>query len=338
MISLKRGEPKAIIKGGKYNNKILYISDPTKKCCENCNEDCSFDPCCEDCGGDCGAGINNNAFDMVDEDYIRSLKKKMSSNDAYKLKEAIRYGGFKGQNPDNVSDDDIEDMFNKIVTKSEDMSKKEFKLWDDGELSALPEFKKTFRYYICGPAGSGKSYYIGRLLKNMRKVCPKKKIYIFSDVNEDPELDSIGNIIRFKLDDDLVDKKPINPEILADSVCVFDDIDSIQNPKLLQVIEKLRDSLLRTGRHYGEGISVIVSNHLMTNYKSTRIILNECNAITFFPKSGATDAIKYTLKKYVGMSKNDINKIFDLPSRWVTVFKNADPCQYVMYSKGLYLL
>lgn len=342
MISLSRGEPIATIKNGKYHNKILYICDPTKKCCDQCNEDCAFDPCCEEClGGRCGKCINNDAFDMVDEDYVRTLKKKIPSNEMYLLKEAAKRG-INLDNLDYIDDDEIIDMYNKISAKNKDLSAKEFKIWDDGELSALPDFNKTFRYYIAGPAGSGKSYYVGRLLKNFRKVCPKKKIYIFSDVDVDPELDSIGNITRFKLDEKLIDKKPIDVTLFADSVCVFDDIDSIQNPKLYTVVSKLRDALLRRGRHIGNGseeesgVSVIVTAHLMSNYKDTRIILNECNAITFFPKSGATDAIKYVLKKYVGMSKDNINKVFDLPSRWTTVFKNCP--QYVMYSKGLYLL
>ncbi len=338
MISLTKGEPKAIIKGGKYNNKILYINDPNKKCCEKCNDDCVFDPCCDECeGGSCGKCIENDVFDMVDEDYFRSLKKKMTNEDIAILMKSFKAGALQ-------EDEDLYEIFQKTQQKNKEMSEKEFKIWDNGAVSPLPDFKKTFRYYIAGPAGSGKSYYCGQLLKTMRKVCPEKKIYIFSDVDEDKELDSIGNIIRFKLDEKLVGKKPIDVNLFASSVCVFDDIDSIQNPKLLDVVQKLRDALLRRGRHINggteeeTGVSVIVTAHLMTNYKDTRIILNECNAITFFPKSGATNAIKYVLKTYVSMSKPDIDRVFELPSRWVTVFKNADPRQFVIYEKGMYLL
>jgi hypothetical protein len=330
MISFKKGEPKAVINGGKYDKKILYICDPSQKCCENCNESCQYEPCCDECkGGECGNNmIKNDVYDMIDEDYVRSLKKHMSRNDIQELNKSFRRQG--------LVDEDLKEIYEEVMNKNEDLSKREFKIWDNGQIQQIPKVNVTFRQYICGPAGSGKSYYISNLLKTMRKINPKIKIYIFSDLSEDPVLDSIGDIIRFKLDEGLIKKKPIDPKVVSNSICVFDDIDSIQNKKVLDAVEKLRDSLLRTGRHYNA--SVICSNHLCTNYKATRIILNECGAITIFPRSGSSDGIRYLLKKYAGLSKDQLDAIFQLPSRWVTIFKNADPVQYVIYEKGMYLL
>lgn len=329
MISLTKGEPKAAIIGGKYHKQILYIAEPGKKCCEKCNEECKYERCCQDCeGGNCGNCIENNASDMIAEDYLRSLKKKMPKEDIYALHRSFRAGQL------DENKEHLEEVYQKLITKNRDESQKEFKIWDEGILQPLPDYNKTFRSYTCGPTDSGKSYYVSKILKMMRKVEPDKKIYIFSDVDEDKALDDLGNITRVKLDEGLVKKKPIKPEALKDSICVFDDIDAIPDKKISVAIKNLRDSLLTRGRH--ENISTIVTNHLMTNYKDTKIVLNECSSITVFPKSGASQGIKYVLKNYCGLSKRDIDKIFDLPSRWVTVCKNSP--MFVMYEKGMYLV
>ena len=167
------------------------------------------------------------------------------------------------------------------------------------------------------------------------KYSQKKNIYIFSDVEHDPELDGkLKNITRFKLDEGLLEKEPIRPEFFKSGVCVFDDIDSIQNKKLLKYVNTLRDALLKRGRH--EDISTIVSSHLITNYNDTRVILNECNTYTIFCKAGNLYGIKYLLNKYMGLDKNQINKIVNLNSRWVSINKNFP--QYVIYQHGCFML
>ncbi len=334
MLSFERGRPIAIIKDGKYNNKIIHLYDPNEKCCSKCSDKCinRRRKCCEDCkGGKCGAGlmdadIKNDPLDTLREEDIRKHKKKLSKEEMSKIRYALK-------NYEEPDDELLSKIYNLSMKQVSDQSKKEFLLHDDGVINPLPHFKQTERTFIAGPTGSGKSYYTKKYLTQLRKVFPDKKIFIFSDVDEDPELDDIPGIIRVKLDKNMIDK-PIRPAKLADSIVVFDDIDSIQDKEISNSVMKLRDSLLRRGRH--EDISVIVTSHLMSNYKDTRIILNEANSITFFPRSGATDAIKYTLKKYCNMNSKEIEKCLKLPSRWVTVYKNYP--NYILYEKGVYLL
>ena len=305
MLSFTKGRPIAIIKGGKYDKKIVYIS-------EDNNNDV----------------IKNNPLDMLEDIYKGSNKKKLTKNQMLKIKSAL----IKDDNDE--LEESIYDIIGDVRKKSKEMSKKELKIYDNGIVQALPRFNKTERCYIAGQTECGKTYYCRKYLEQLRKVHPDKKIYVFSDVEEDPELDSLKNIVRFELDDELLEKEPVKPETFADSICVFDDIDSIQNPKLLKYVQSLRDALLRRGRH--EDISCIVTSHLLTNYKDTRILLNECNAITIFARSGSTYGIKYLLNKYVGLDKKQIQKIINLPSRWITIYKNYP--QYVIYEKGIYIL
>ena len=65
-------------------------------------------------------------------------------------------------------------------------------------------------------------------------------------------------------------------------------------------------------------------------------MINEAQTVTFYPRSGSTYQIQNFLKNYGGMTKDQIQKVLNLPSRWVTLHKNY-PC-YVFHEKGAYLL
>jgi len=299
MLSFKKGRPIALIKGGKYNNKILYVDDTQE-----------------------AEPIENNPLEILSDIYDKLNKNKLTKEKMLSIKNQLANGDRK------------DDIIASILDKGKELSKREFKIFDDGQIQPLPRFDKTERCYVAGQTECGKSYWVSHYLEQMLKVYPDKKIYIFSDVEEDPELDRLKKITRFTLDEELLDQEPIKPEAFNNSICVFDDIDSIQNPKLLKYIQALRDAILRRGRH--EDISCIITSHLLTNYKDTRIILNECNIITIFCKSGSTHGLKYLLKNYIGFDKNQIQRVLDLPSRWVSINKNAP--QYVIYEKGCYLI
>lgn len=304
MLSFKEGRPIAIIKGGKYNNEILHITDNNEKNI-----------------------IKNSPLEMLEDIYKGKNTKKLSRTEMSAIKNALITG-------DEKYAESLYDIISDVKSKSKELSKKEFKIYDDGIIQPLPRFNKTERCYIAGQTECGKTYWCKKYLEQLRKVYPEKKIFVFSDVAHDPELDCIKNLVRFELDEELIDKKPIKPEVFKNSICVFDDIDSIQNKQLYKIIQNLRDSLLRRGRH--EDISTLITSHLLTNYKDTRIILNECNSITIFCRSGSTYGIKYLLKKYIGLDKNGIQKVLNLPSRWITIYKNHP--QYVLYEKGIYIL
>ena len=305
MLSFTKGTPIAIVKGGKFNNQIIYVDNE-----ENAK------------------GLDTNPLEILEDVFKNENVNNFSREELRMLKNSM-------SSENDIVDSSIYDIIENVKGKARDLSKKEFKIFDDGRLQPLPRFNKTERCYITGQTECGKSYYCKKYLEQLRKVHPTKKIYVFSDVDSDPELDCIKNLTRFKLDEELAEKENgINPAVFKDSICLFDDIDSIQNSKVYKFVLALRDSLLRRGRH--EDISVLCTNHLATDYKNTRILLNECNSITIFCRSGSTYGIKYLLKKYVGMDKKQTQKVLNLPSRWVTIYKNYP--QYVAYEKGLYLI
>lgn len=334
MLSFNRGRPIALIEDGKYDKKIVHLFDDLKKCCRKCNANGKYGnkKCCEFCDKDnCNSyldehnDIKYDLFEVLCEDYIRKFKKKLSVIDLQKLRRAIQLSI-------KPLEKDLGDIYEKCLLEYNNKSKKELIIYDDGQILPLPNYFKPERTYICGPSDSGKSYYISMYIEQLKKIYPKRDIFLFSDVKEDKVLDNY-NPLRISLDEKFLDDE-IDSESLKNSIVIFDDIDSISNKKIKQKVSNLRDSLLTRGRH--EDISVVVTNHSCTNYGFTKVVLNECNSITFFPKSGSTGGIKYMLTKYVGLDNDQIKKIFSLPSRWITIYKHSP--MYIIYEKGIYVL
>ena len=98
-----------------------------------------------------------------------------------------------------------------------------------------------------------------------------------------------------------------------------DDIDVISDKKFREAVYDILNQVLEIGRHYK--IHCVVTNHVPTNGKDTRRILNEAHTVTYFPRS-AGGTIKYLLEEYVGLDRKQISCIKKQNSRWCTVFKN----------------
>lgn len=335
ILSFDRGNPIAIVRGGRYNGKIINLYDPTEKCCKKCSTKCrkAGIKCCIDCkGGNCGrraneADIKQDPFDIISQDFInKHNKKRMTKGELAKIRKMLIEETEEG-------DESLEKLCNAIIIESTKKQMKEFTVHDDGVIIPFPKFTTAERHYIAGPSGSGKSYFISKFLSEYKKINPVSKIYLISDVDEDEVLDKL-NVIRIDINSLVDGSDPIKPDDLRDSIVIFDDIDSIRDKEISKEVCSLRDSLLRRGRH--ENINVIVTYHLLTNYKDTRIILNEVHSITIFPRSGSTYGITRLLKYYVGLDKNQIQKIFSLPTRSVTIYKHYP--MYVIYDHGIYLL
>ena len=187
----------------------------------------------------------------------------------------------------------------------------------------LPNPKRCNRIYCAGSTGVGKSYWIKQYVAQIQKIYPKRKVFLFSDVQNDVQLNSLANVSQVALNMSLVEK-PIQTMELEDSVCIFDDIDSISNIKIKKAIYTLYDAILKKGSSK-DNIELIISNHAMSDYRETRNILINCNYVVFFPQSAI--GLQYTLKKF-GLSKQQIEKLMTVPSRWVCLHKNF-PFYYI---------
>jgi hypothetical protein len=309
MLSIKDGRPIArFVKTDKYKGEILYINNSDDKT-KAINDTLEFND----------AEIKES---LINNSNKRNGRERLQEIDL--IRKAIK----RGVEP---IEDKYNEIYQKLKKKIDDNLGKEISV-NTGNLQQIPRDDTRECLYVSAPSGSGKSTYVSNYASEYLKMFPKNKLIVFSKLDDDDAIDRL-NPLRITIDEELLDNG-IKIEDLSNSLVIFDDTDTIQDKKLLDYINHLKNDILQTGRHFN--IYLCITSHLINNYKSTRIVMNESSSITIFPSSGSAYAISYALKNYVGLSKEDIAKIFKLPSRWITIFKNYPQC--VLYEKGCYLL
>lgn len=309
---VKDARPIAVVKGGKRDKAILYL--------------------CEDDKRDDDDNLTHEQLSMIKKlvnEQVHLNSTSHSARERNKQCEIIMRNITSGGNIKNEILDDI-----KKIVKEEFNKKKNSEISiPDGEFEIIPNTKTRECVYAAAPSGSGKSYWVSKYIKQYNKQYPKNPVYLFSKVENDPSLEGIKNLIKVNIDYELVDD-PIDATELANSLVVFDDTDTIKDKEIRNAINDLKNDLLETGRH--NSTHVVITSHLISNYKESRIVLNESHLITVYPSSGSSYQIKYALKQYFGLDSNQISRIFKLNSRAVTL-KKVYP-QMVIAEKDAYLL
>ena len=92
------------------------------------------------------------------------------------------------------------------------------------------------------------------------------------------------------------------------------------------------NKILEIGRHFS--IACIVTNHLPTDGRSARRILNEAQSVIYFPHS-AGNKIRYLLENYVGVDKKAIIRFKRMNTRWVCIHKNYPQVYMTQHEVGL---
>jgi hypothetical protein len=214
--------------------------------------------------------------------------------------------------------EETRNLYAKIRDDSE--SNKSVELPDDQHFEIVPSSEKDKRdvFYICGASGSGKSYIARGLAEKYRRLFPGREVYLISKLNEDTTIDDMrgGKPKRINVKT-LVDDYP-ELEEFRDCMVIFDDIDCFQG-KELKAVHQLIDDLAITGRH--TNTSVLFLTHYITNYKATRLILNETTHFVVYPQSTSFNGLKYLLATHIGMTKDDIHSLRKM-GRWVCLHKN----------------
>ena len=179
--------------------------------------------------------------------------------------------------------------------------------------------------YVCGPSGVGKTTFIKKICEKLDLLSnkPLNKILI-SKKNEDESIDSLKNLIRLKIDDDLFLNPMTDLNEFSNCVFIFDDYDGILNKKIRMATYNLIDNILNCGRD--KNIHCILSSHLINKGYATRNILNEVQYVVLYPKSGCDRAINYYLNNYLMVKKDNIKKILSSDSRQIIIHKNYPMC------------
>jgi len=264
----------------------------------------------------------NDDNKFLSKDFFKKHK-KMKKKDILKLKQSIK----DGREP---LDENLKDIFKDAMDDIKNSSRNEIRI-TDGVLIPLPNKKIVEKIYVSAPSGAGKSTWCGKWLSEFKKIFKKDEIFVFSTIQNDKVLDRHNPI---GVDLEALFEDPVEPDETRDSVCVFDDVDTIQDLDIRNIVCSYRDFLLEQGRHFNTRL--LITSHLLMDYKATRRILNEATTIVFFPKCGSTHHIKVYLQKYAGLDNTQIKRILKLPSRWVALYKSYP--MYILYDKGVYLL
>lgn len=293
-------------KDKKLNNEILFLNPSTK---DDSDSDSDFD------------------YELQDVDmnsYFKGMKPRqavMKSNELAKhLSKKLK---------------PVDDEMANIYKKVKEDSSKDFKL-KSGIFVPIPDINKSRNiYYLFGASGSGKSYLSASILKQWLKL-NDGNIYVFSALDDDKVIDALGKRVH-RVDIETLEEKMDIKEIPDGSMVLFDDVDTLNNNEQKTIYENLQhllNQVLQIGRH--NKISAIITSHLASDYKRTRVVLNESHYIIIYPQSGSFYQNSYLLKHYCGMSSQDIQKVKKMKTRWAMVHRQFP--QYVLGEHECYLL
>jgi hypothetical protein len=289
---VKGAKPIAIAKGGKDDGKVLYIHADDHK------------------GSKPKLEINpqNYATEM------RDLKPAERVQLINRLQEAHN----KGLASEQLVGETIlgRSLYDRIL---HDASKATtIDLPDDCQFQILPspDPEKREVFYIAGASGSGKSYIAKGIAECYKKLFPDREIYLVSKLGEDSTLDALPFLNRVNIQS-FIDDYPELDEF-KDCLVIFDDYDTLTG-NAEKVVGKLIDDLATMGRH--TNTTMLCLSHYLTNYKKTRLLLNEATHIIVYPMATSFHALGYLLKTHIGMTKDDVRDLKKM-GRWVCVYKH----------------
>jgi hypothetical protein len=234
-----------------------------------------------------------------------------------------------------VKGDDRNQDFNKFLVCNPNAKKGSttVNLPEDLLFEILPQTnpKKRNCFYIAGSAGSGKSYQAKIIVSNYRKLYPSREVFLVSKLEKDETLDGMeAPPTRISLIDFTEDPPDIND--IEPCLYIFDDWDTAQKDQMEAVL-KFIDDIGIMGRH--ATVSSVVISHYLTNYKKTRLILNEAHHILVFPQNTSNHQLKYLLQNYAGMDPNQVKYLKKL-GRWASIYTQYP--QYVLSRDTAYIL
>lgn len=300
---VKGARPIALVKNGDYDGEILYIHE-------------------EDYKG------KKPSFEINPQRYATELR-DMKPTERVRLISRLEEAMKKGLSSDQLIGENAlgKALYDRILSDS--VKDKSITLPDDEsqfQLLPSPDPDRREVFYIAGASGSGKSHIAKGLGEYYKKLFPDREVYLISKLEEDATLDSMRPKCKRINIQSLIDDYPALEEF-ENCMVIFDDYDTFTGDAE-KVIHKLIDDLATMGRH--TKTTMLCLSHYLTNYKKTRLLLNEATHIVVYPQATSYHALGYLLKTHIGMSTEDIRDLKKM-GRWVCVYKHYP--QWLISSK-----
>lgn len=198
---------------------------------------------------------------------------------------------------------------------------KEFHIQDKKKFSleAVPIFKKRSIVFIAGPSGCGKTTFSMKYINEYLKMNPESSAFIFTANPSDESVRKyMGERIKVIMlkEEDMKKEVELDPTLFRNSIVFFDDMDFLLDDSMIEKVQSLIKRVLGIGRH--NNTSIIVSKHMVMDYKSTRLLLAEASLIVTFPHSGSSFFVDSFFKKYFSNANSHIKtELINTSQRWI---------------------
>ena len=172
--------------------------------------------------------------------------------------------------------------------------------------------------YVAGRSNSGKTYFVNSVASDYHKKHPNRAIFYITKVHYDGGDKSLNMKLYIMVNlESFLDKirsGEADIDDFKDSLVIFDDVGSVQgnDSKTMwwwidQVLEVYRKN----------NTSLIMCNHLPTEYKKTRLMLAEMTKyVCFNNMKTRSDRV---LLSYIEMSKEEVVNMLNIDSRWYLI-------------------
>lgn len=193
------------------------------------------------------------------------------------------------------------------------------------------EFEKTIDdsqerevIYVSGMSGAGKSWFCREYIKQYKKKFPKRSVYVFSALDKCDTLDKLKYLKRIKIKNQEFINRSIDIEDLRESLCLFDDCDTITDRQVRNKVFQIQDNINQTGRHCK--VTCLVTSHNATSGNLTRVTLNEATTIVLYPKCSGNKTLYYLSDQYLGLDKEETKDLKKIQGRFVAIVRKHPRC------------
>jgi hypothetical protein len=196
----------------------------------------------------------------------------------------------------------------------------------DGLLHVEPTHDPAGRdvAYLAAQSGAGKGTFIKAFLERYHQLWPERPCLLVSKLDYDATLaplEEAGWLRRILLES-LVESPLRLEELGAGAAVVFDDTEAASKAEEAE-IRRSAELIATQGRH--QAITLIWSQHNLTNSFKSRTLINEAHWVIVWPAGSSYMQLTRLCSAWLGLDPKQCAWVRKCRSRWVALYKRY-PC------------